>query len=98
LPIAVGLLAAMGVLPDDVLQRYIVLGELALDGALTSVAGVLPAAFAAAKSERGIICPASCGGEAVWAGELEVLAPSSLIALINHWLLNARRAHPVMTA
>jgi magnesium chelatase family protein len=68
LPIAVGLLAAMGVLPEDALQRYLVLGELALDGALTSVAGVLPAAFHAASSERGIICPAACGGEAVWAG------------------------------
>jgi magnesium chelatase family protein len=85
LPIAAGLLAAMGVLPAEELQRYIVLGELALDGALTAVAGVLPAAFHAANAERGIICPAACGGEAVWAGELEVLAPASLIALINHF-------------
>src|SRR5258708_26743726 len=68
LPIAAGLLVAMGVLPGDALQRYLMLGELALDGGLTPVAGVLPAAFAAAKAERGIICPAACGGEAVWAG------------------------------
>ncbi|MEJ0072081.1 MAG: magnesium chelatase domain-containing protein [Pseudomonadota bacterium] len=61
LPIAAGLLVAMGVLPAEELQRYIVLGELALDGALTAVAGVLPAAFHAAKAERGIICPAACG-------------------------------------
>ncbi|MBI3516234.1 MAG: YifB family Mg chelatase-like AAA ATPase [Proteobacteria bacterium] len=85
LPIAAGLLAAMGVLPEDALQRYLTLGELALDGQITAVAGVLPAAFAAAKAERGIICPAACGGEAMWAGELEVLAPTSLIALINHF-------------
>ncbi len=85
LPIAAGLLVAMGVLPDDALGRYLALGELALDGAITGVAGVLPAAFAAAQRERGIICPAACGGEAVWAGDLEVLAPGSLIALINHF-------------
>jgi magnesium chelatase family protein len=71
LPIAAGLLVSMGVLPSDALNRYLMLGELALDGTLTAVAGVLPAAFAAAKSERGIICPAPCGGEAVWAGESE---------------------------
>ena len=85
LPIAVGLLVAMGVLPGDALARYVTLGELALDGAITGVAGVLPAAFAAAQRAQGIICPAACGGEAVWAGDLEVLAPGSLIALINHF-------------
>jgi magnesium chelatase family protein len=85
LPIAIGLLIVMGVLPMEELSRFTVLGELALDGALTRVAGVLPAAFAAAQRERGIICPAACGGEAAWAGELEVLAPASLLALINHF-------------
>ena len=95
LPIAVALLAAMGVLPADVLPRYLVLGELALDGAITAVAGVLPAAFHAASAERGIICPQACGGEAVWAGELEVLAPASLIALINHFKGSQLLVQPV---
>jgi magnesium chelatase family protein len=62
-----------------------VLGELALDGALTAVAGVLPAAFAAASNGRGVICPAACGGEAAWAGDLDVVAPASLLSLINHF-------------
>jgi magnesium chelatase family protein len=84
LPIALGLLVAMGVLPDDALDGYTALGELALDGALTSVSGVLPAAIAANAAGRGIICPAASGGEAAWAGSPEVLAPASLIALINH--------------
>jgi magnesium chelatase family protein len=39
----------------------------------------------AAAHERGLICPAKNGGEAVWAGELEVLAAPSLLALINHF-------------
>ncbi len=85
LPIALGLLVAMGVLPADEIARYTVLGELALDGAIAPVAGVLPAAIAAAAGERGIICPAATGGEAAWADGIEVLAPASLLSLINHF-------------
>ena len=85
LPIALGLLTAMGVLPADEMAGFVALGELALDGAIGPVAGVLPAAIAAAAAERGLICPAACGGEAAWAGELEILAPGSLLALINHF-------------
>ena len=85
LPIALGLLTVMGVLPGDEIARYVALGELALDGALTPVAGVLPAAVNAAAQERGLICPAACGGEAAWAGDLDVLAPINLLALINHF-------------
>src|SRR5215468_10421993 len=47
LPIAVGLLAALGVIPHDSVAPYVVLGELALDGSLSRVPGVLPAAIAA---------------------------------------------------
>ncbi len=85
LPIALALLAGMGVLPLEEIARYTALGELALDGALTSVAGVLPAAVTALAHDRGLICPAKNGGEAVWAGEVEVLAASSLLTLINHF-------------
>jgi len=84
LPIALGLLIAMEVLAAEDVAGYTVLGELALDGAIAPVAGVLPAAMGAVAHGRGIICPAKCGGEAAWAGELEVLAPASLLALINH--------------
>ncbi len=85
LPIAVGLLVAMGVLPADEIERYTVLGELSLDGGITAVAGVLPAAVEALAQERGIICPEACGGEAAWAGEVEVLAARTLITLVNHF-------------
>ena len=85
LPIALGLLAAMDVLPADEIAAYTALGELALDGALTPVAGVLPAAIHAHASGRGLICPAAQGGEAAWAGEIEVLAPPDLLTLINHF-------------
>ncbi|MDB5362391.1 MAG: family ATPase [Rhodospirillales bacterium] len=85
LPIAAGLLVAMGVLPGDELEGYVTLGELALDGSLTTVAGALPAAMGAAEQQRGLICPAACGGEAAWAGSIEILAPATLLALINHF-------------
>lgn len=84
LPIALGVLAGMGVFPAEELAHVVVLGELGLDGSLREIAGVLPAAMNAALRGLGIICPKKNGGEAVWAGELEVLAPDNLVALINH--------------
>ncbi|HEX4295945.1 MAG TPA: YifB family Mg chelatase-like AAA ATPase, partial [Rhizomicrobium sp.] len=84
LPIALGLLAAMGVLPASEMANYVALGELSLDAQVTAVAGVLPAAIAASEQHRGLICPAACGPEAAWAGGIEIVAAPSLIALVNH--------------
>lgn len=86
LPIALALMAALGALPGDRLKDYVVLGELALDGTIASVAGVLPAAIGANALGRGLICPASAGPEAAWAGgNLDIVAPRSLIAVANHF-------------
>ncbi len=84
LPIALGLLAAMGVLPASELAGYVALGELSLDAAVTGVMGVLPAALAASEQDRGLICPAANGPEAAFAGGIEILAAPSLLGLINH--------------
>jgi magnesium chelatase family protein len=84
LPIALGLLAAMGVLPASEAANYVAMGELSLDAQITAVSGVLPAAIAASAQSRGLICPAACGPEAAWAGGLEIIAAPSLIALVNH--------------
>jgi len=85
LPIAMGLLAAMGVLPIEDMARTIALGELALDGQVTAVAGVLPAALAAATADKALVCPAACGPEAAWIGGVEIVAAPSLMAVINHY-------------
>ncbi len=85
LPIALGLLLTMEVLPSDAVDGYVAMGELALDGSIRPVAGVLLAAMAAAGSDRGIVCPEVTGGEAAFAGSLDVLAPKGLIHLINHF-------------
>lgn len=84
LPIALGLLAAMDVVPSEELEQYIVLGELALDGSLRKVNGVLPTAIHANGQDKNLICPEPCGGEAAWAGDLDILAPATLLSLINH--------------
>ena len=47
LPIALGLMGAIGAIPHDALSGFTVLGELALDGSIAPVAGVLPAAIGA---------------------------------------------------
>ncbi len=84
LPIAVGLLVAMGVVPQDAVADHVVLGELGLDGAVQTVPGVLPAAMAAMAMTKGLVCPMVSGGEAAWAGDLDIIATPSLIAFANH--------------
>ena len=86
LPIALGLMAAIGAVPQDAISGFTVLGELGLDGSIAAVAGVLPAAIGANARGQGLICPAACGPEAAWASpEIEIVAAQSLIQLANHF-------------
>ena len=84
LPIALGLLGVMGLVDVELLGGYVVVGELGLDGAIAPVPGVLLAALHASGLERGLICPAGQGGEAAWAGEIEVVAAPHILDLLNH--------------
>ncbi len=85
LPVALAVLAAMDVVPADELAQFAALGELSLDGRITPVAGVLPAAIAASQRDLGLICPEEQGAEAGWAGEVNILAAPDLLCLINHF-------------
>ncbi|MEM1132145.1 MAG: YifB family Mg chelatase-like AAA ATPase [Pseudomonadota bacterium] len=85
LPIALGLLCAMGLIDMEALSGYIAVGELALDGRIVGSPGVLLAAMHALSQEHGLICPAVQGSEAAWAGDLEVLAAPDLLSLLNHF-------------
>lgn len=85
LPIALALLVAQGVLPAEEVSGKIVLGELGLDGSIAPVMGVLPASLYASQKEMGLICPERQGGEAAWSGNKDILAPGSLMALVNHF-------------
>lgn len=53
LPIALGLMVAMGALPADAVEGFLVLGELSLDGGITHVNGTLPAAFLLCPQRKG---------------------------------------------
>ncbi len=102
LPIALAVMAVMGVIPADALNGWAAMGELSLDGQIAPVAGTLPAAVAAGAMGLGLICPEACGPEAAWAGDTAVLAPRSLIALINHFrgtqVMSAPAPGPVVEA
>lgn len=86
LPIALGLMVATGALSSDMLQNYIVIGELALDAGISPVVGALPAAIGANQHNLGLICPKACSAEAAWAGQdMDILSPGHLLELVNHF-------------
>lgn len=100
LPIALAVMAALGVIPMDALDGWAAIGELSLDGRIMPVAGALPAAMAAGAMGLGLICPEASGPEAAWAGDTRILAPRSLVSLINHFrgsqILSAPAPGPIV--
>lgn len=84
LPIALALLAAMGVTDAEQLTDYIAVGELALDARIVPSPGVLLAAMFASGEEAGLICPRAQGAEARWASGVPVIAAPDLASLLNH--------------
>src|SRR3569623_3434552 len=102
LPIALAVMAAMGIVPPDALADWAAVGELSLDGRIAAVSGALPAAVAVGAMGLGLICPEACGAEAAWAGGTRVLAAPSLIALVDHFrgtqILSAPKPGPMRDA
>ncbi len=84
LPIALALLAAMGVTDAEQLTDFVAVGELALDGRIIGSPGVLLAAIHASGEDKGLICPAAQGAEARWASGIPILAAPDLVSLLNH--------------
>jgi magnesium chelatase family protein len=87
LPIAVGLLAALGVVPESLAGRVLVLGELGLDGSVRAVRGVLPVArrLAANGRDRTLVLPAANACEAALVHGVPLCAPETLSQLVE-WL------------
>ncbi|MDR0555860.1 MAG: YifB family Mg chelatase-like AAA ATPase [Holosporaceae bacterium] len=85
LPIALALLTAMEVIQQEDIVTVLAVGELSLSGTVAKVPGVLPAAICAKSQGRTLICPEECAQEAIWAGENSILAPKSLMSLVNHF-------------
>lgn len=95
LPIALALLAAMGVTDAEQLTDFVAVGELSLDGRIVPTPGVLLAALHASGREQGLICPAAQGGEARWASGIPILAAPDLVSLLNHLKGTTRLSDPV---
>jgi magnesium chelatase family protein len=96
LPIAIGILAASGLVDVQALARVELLGELALTGELRPVSAVLPAAIAAAADGRALILPAGNGAEAALAQGIEAYVARTLLEVVAH--LNGKRVLPRATA
>src|SRR3989338_3448974 len=84
LAIALGIMVEIGVLPQHLVGNFFILGELALDGRIAPVGGIISASIGANQRNHGIICPAENGREAAWAGDLEIIATPDILTLINH--------------
>ena len=84
LAIALGIMVEIGVISQDLINKYFVMGELSLDGSINSVGGIISSAISANQYNCGLICPALNGKEAVWAGDIEVIASPDIISLVNH--------------
>ena len=85
LPILCGILCTLNVLPQEKLSKYLILGEVGLDGSVLKTDAILPASVWAKKHGLGIICPAACADEAKLAGITDILAPKHVLDLINHF-------------
>jgi magnesium chelatase family protein len=83
LAIALGILAASRQVPDDAMQDYEFFGELALNGDIRSIPGVLPAALKTKALGRRMVVPASNADEALLA-KAPVLGAESLLQLSAH--------------
>jgi len=84
LPIAIGILAATGQISATLLDSYVILGELALDGVLRPIRGTLPVSVEAKKENiRGIIVPRENAREAAMVSGLEVYAMDSLAETVG---------------
>lgn len=84
LTIAIGVLAASGQLLSDEVSKYIIMGELSLDGSLLPIKGVLPIAIEARKEGfKGFILPASNAREAAIVGDLEVYGVENIKDVIE---------------
>ena len=99
LPIAIGLLAALGVVPEGVAARLVVLGELGLDGSVRAVRGVLPVArrLAPHGAQRTLVVPCANVAEAALAGGVPLCAPASLPQLVE-WLRAGTLPAPAVPA
>jgi len=85
LPIALGILAATGIIPQKIISKYLILGELSLDGRVKAVRGSLPMALAAREAGyKAIMVPYDNGREASVVKEIDVLPVQTLSQVVSY--------------
>ena len=95
LPLAIGILAADGQIPNDLLERYMIMGELSLDGTVRSIRGALPIAIQAREEGfEGFILPEENAREAAVVNALRVHAAHSLRGVID--MLSSQASLPLV--
>ncbi len=95
LPIAVGILAASGQIDGEKLEKYVIMGELSLDGGLQSIKGALPIAIQARKEGfEGLILPRVNSREAAIVNDVAVYGMESLLDVI-HFFTGKEQPEPV---
>lgn len=84
LPISIGILAAGGFVPEEMLREYAIMGELSLDGRIKSVRGVLPSAICARDAGlKGLIIPVDRANEAAVVEGIDVIGVESLVDIVD---------------
>ena len=95
LPMAIGLLACTGNIPDTHLKDYLIMGELSLDGQIQPVKGALPIAIQARKEGfKSFILPEQNAREAAIVDNLDVLGVTHLNQVVDH-LMDIKKIEPV---
>ncbi len=96
LPIAIGYLTATGQIDEEDVSKYVMMGELSLDGSLRPIKGALPIAIQARKEAfKGLILPKQNAREAAIVNDLDVYGVTSLKEAVD--ILNGRsELQPVM--
>jgi len=93
LPIALGILAASGQIPQEILMQYEFVGELALSGDLRPVRGILPLVMAATRAGRQLIVPVANASEAAIFSHAKVLNAAHILEVCSH--LNNTQTLPI---
>ena len=95
LPIALGVLKSSGQIIADDLEKYVIMGELALDGTLRPIKGALPIAIEARKNGfKGFILPLENANEAAIVNNLDIIGVTNLVEAIE-FLDGSRPIEPI---
>ena len=86
LPVMIGVLVCIGLIKQELVNNFLAIGELGLDGSVRFVNGVLPASLYANQKKLGIICPKDNGKEAAWGGnDLQIIAIDNITNLLKYF-------------